>query len=111
MPVVMESVKDPMAYLTCCWCTSNGQCLSLQFMERRQSKSNVMHVSGDTSNNLWWRIKNGELPSNHMPKVVVLMVGANDLTAAYAQCGTWDAKDYYGAAATIAQQYAQSSTP
>lgn len=39
-----------------------------------------------------------------MPKVVVLMVGANDLTAAYAQCGTWDSKDYYGAAYSIAQQ-------
>ena len=35
------------------------------------------------------------------------MVGANDLTAAYAQCGTWDSNDYYGAAATIAQQYAR----
>ena len=61
-------------------------------------------TAGDTSNNLWWRIKNGELPVNHMPKVVVLMVGANDLTAAYAQCGTWDSNDYYGAAATITQQ-------
>lgn len=67
--------------------------------------------AGDTSNNLWWRIKNGELPTNHMPKVVVLMVGANDLTAAYAQCGTWDQNDYYGAAATIAQQYVPSIRP
>lgn len=61
--------------------------------------------AGDTTANLWWRIKNGELPKNHMPKVVVMMVGANDLTAAYAQCGTWDQNDYYGAAATIAQQW------
>ena len=44
-----------------------------------------------------------------MPKVVVVMVGANDLTAAYAQCGTWDSNDYYGAAATIAQQYVTCS--
>ena len=61
--------------------------------------------AGDTTANLWWRLKNGELPKNHMPKVVVMMVGANDLTAAYAQCGTWDQSDYYGAAATIAQQW------
>ena len=64
--------------------------------------------AGDTTANLWWRIQNGELPKNHMPKVVVMMVGANDLTAAYAQCGTWDQNDYYGAAATIAQQCALS---
>ena len=64
--------------------------------------------AGDTTANLWWRIKNGELPKNHMPKVAVLMVGANDLTAAYAKCGTWDQSDYYGAAATITQQWVLS---
>ncbi|CAK0758845.1 hypothetical protein CVIRNUC_002651 [Coccomyxa viridis] len=69
-----------------------------------QYDSVIAGAGGDTTANLWWRIKNGELPKNHMPKVVVMMVGANDLTAAYAQCGTWDQNDYYGAAATIAQQ-------
>ncbi len=32
------------------------------------------------------------------------MIGANDLTAAYVQCGTWDTSSYNNAAATIAQQ-------
>ena len=61
-------------------------------------------LAGDTTANLWWRIQNGELPRNHQPKLAVVMIGANDLTAAYVQCGTWDQSSYYNAAANIAQQ-------
>ena len=92
-----------------CWLLTDWQRCAPPDISYRSCPSGV-HLrqasvpTGDTSNNVWWRIKNGELPKNHMPKVVVLMVGANDLTAAYAQCGTWDSNDYYGAAATIAQQ-------
>ena len=60
--------------------------------------------AGDTTANLWWRVQNGELPQNHAPKVVVIMIGANDLSTAYAGCGTWDQGDYYNAASAIAQQ-------
>ncbi len=65
-----------------------------------------MVVPGDTTANLWWRMQNGELPRNHQPKLAVVMIGANDLTAAYVQCGTWDSNSYYNAAASIAQQCA-----
>lgn len=61
-------------------------------------------LAGDTTANLWWRIQNGELPRNHQPKLAVVMIGANDLTAAYVQCGTWDQSSYYNAAVNIAQQ-------
>ena len=64
----------------------------------------VVLRAGDTSGNVWWRIQNGELPRNHAPKVVVLMVGANDLSGAYVNCGTWDEADYTNAATSVAQQ-------
>ena len=67
--------------------------------------------AGDTTGNVWWRVENGELPRNHAPKVVVLMIGANDLSGAYVNCGTWDEGDYTNAAASIAQQYAPLSDP
>ncbi|KAK9916523.1 hypothetical protein WJX75_003696 [Coccomyxa subellipsoidea] len=69
-----------------------------------QYRSVVCGSGGDTTANLWWRIQNGELPRNHQPKLAVVMIGANDLTAAYVQCGTWDQSSYYNAAANIAQQ-------
>ena len=56
-------------------------------------------------------MQNGELPRNHQPKLAVVMIGANDLTAAYVQCGTWDSNSYYNAAASIAQQCAPSTSP
>lgn len=42
----------------------------------------ALGISGDTTSYLLWRLKHGELPVKHHPKVIVLQIGTNDLTAA-----------------------------
>ena len=81
-----------------------GRCRS-----RNPAQPTRATCAGDTTGNVWWRVENGELPRNHAPKVVVLMIGANDLSGAYVNCGTWDEGDYTNAAASIAQQCAPLS--
>eukprot|EP00884_Botryococcus_braunii_P005938 jgi/Botrbrau1/15345/Bobra.0289s0002.1 len=41
----------------------------------------VMGVGGDQVGNLWWRLMHGEVPTRFHPKVVVLLIGTNDLGA------------------------------
>lgn len=37
--------------------------------------------AGDTVQRLLWRMRNGELPKRNHPRVVVLLIGSNDLTS------------------------------
>ena len=37
--------------------------------------------TGDQVGHLWWRMLNGQIPSKHHPKAVVMLIGTNDLTA------------------------------
>ena len=37
------------------------------------------HNPGDTTDHLYWRITNGEGPKAVKPKVVVVLIGTNDL--------------------------------
>jgi len=39
----------------------------------------ALGISGDTSPNLLWRIKNGEFPEKINPKVIWLLIGTNDI--------------------------------
>ena len=41
----------------------------------------VVHA-GDQVGHLWWRILNGELPVAKQPRVITVLIGTNDLTAA-----------------------------
>ncbi|KAI3426404.1 hypothetical protein D9Q98_008774 [Chlorella vulgaris] len=50
--------------------------------------ASVMAVGGDQTAHLMWRLVHGEAPAKHKPKVVVLLIGTNDLGAAF-----WDAAD------------------
>ena len=36
-------------------------------------------MAGDKAEHLMWRLMNGELPTQHSPKVIVLHIGTNDL--------------------------------
>ncbi len=38
--------------------------------------------SGDRTEHLYWRIMNGEGPRDFRPRVAVVLIGTNDLTAA-----------------------------
>lgn len=37
--------------------------------------------AGDWIGHLMWRLRNGELPRTHHPKVVVIHIGTNDLSS------------------------------
>eukprot|EP00887_Chlorella_sp_A99_P004177 scaffold23.g4177.t1 len=49
----------------------------------------IMAIGGDRSENLWWRLLNGETPAKHHPKAVVLLIGTNDLGRVW-QDTDWD---------------------
>mmetsp|Transcript_13542 Transcript_13542/g.32091 ORF Transcript_13542/g.32091 Transcript_13542/m.32091 type:complete len:427 (-) Transcript_13542:166-1446(-) len=40
----------------------------------------ALGISGDTTTNLLWRIRHGELPRNLRPEKVAILIGANDFT-------------------------------
>ena len=42
-------------------------------------------AAGDQTANLWWRLENGDIFTQHPPKVSILLIGTNDLGAA--SCG------------------------
>lgn len=49
-----------------------------------QYSSSIQGVGGDQVMHLMWRLQNGALPTQHQPRVVVLLIGTNDLgTVAY----------------------------
>ena len=59
--------------------------------------------TGDQSGNLLWRLETGgEFPTVHMPKVVVILIGTNDLT--YADCDD-DSQDILAAAPGIISRH------
>ena len=43
----------------------------------------TMPHAGDTSQNLLWRLKNGEAPEGLSPDAVVILVGTNDLSKSF----------------------------
>jgi hypothetical protein len=38
--------------------------------------------AGDQVGHLWWRVLNGELPAVKQPRLLTMLIGTNDLTAA-----------------------------
>ena len=36
---------------------------------------------GDQISHLWWRLLHGQMPTVHMPKVAIVLIGTNDLFA------------------------------
>ena len=54
----------------------------------------------DQTGHLLWRLKNGELPRRHAPRVIVLLVGTTDVKLAHTargEEGIMDAADGIGA--------------
>lgn len=43
----------------------------------------ALAISGDQTQHLLWRLKHGELPLSLQPKVIVLMIGTNNLGAGF----------------------------
>lgn len=43
-------------------------------------------AAGDQTANLWWRLQNGDVFTQHPPQVTIILIGTNDLGAA--SCGT-----------------------
>lgn len=43
-------------------------------------------AAGDQTANLWWRLQNGDVFTQHPPQVTIILIGINDLGAA--SCGT-----------------------
>lgn len=64
--------------------------LSMRFASRTihigsvpdMSNKMTMDGTGDQIGHLLWRLEHGDLPELHQPKVVVVMIGINDLGAA-----------------------------
>ena len=46
-------------------------------------------VAGDQTANLWWRLQNGDIFTQHPPQVSIVLIGTNDLGAA--SCGAGEA--------------------
>ncbi|KAK9861265.1 hypothetical protein WJX84_008063 [Apatococcus fuscideae] len=46
-------------------------------------RGGVFAISGDTSQNLLWRLKNGEAPEGLAPQAVVILIGTNDLSKSF----------------------------
>lgn len=42
-------------------------------------------AAGDQTANLWWRLQNGDVFTQHPPQVTIILIGTNDLGAA--SCG------------------------
>ena len=40
----------------------------------------LLHT-GDQISHLWWRLLHGQMPTVHMPKVAIVLIGTNDLFA------------------------------
>ena len=51
-------------------------------------------IGGDQVAHLTWRLQHGELPQAHLPKVVVLNIGTNDLGAARADADQHSAEAF-----------------
>eukprot|EP00884_Botryococcus_braunii_P016642 jgi/Botrbrau1/3661/Bobra.0204s0051.1 len=47
-----------------------------------QYHSGIMGICADKVGNLWWRLLNGGLPQKRFPKLAIVLIGTNDLTAA-----------------------------
>lgn len=45
-------------------------------------RAGVLAIGGDQTAHLLWRLRNGEVPVKRQPKVVVMLIGTNDLGAA-----------------------------
>ena len=43
----------------------------------------IKSAAGDTSQNLLWRLKNGEAPEGLAPQAVVILIGTNDLSKSF----------------------------
>lgn len=54
-------------------------------------RAGAMAIGGDQTAHLLWRLRNGEAPQKNKPKVVVLLIGTNDLGAAAADA--WDVRE------------------
>jgi hypothetical protein len=46
-----------------------------------------MYCADDQTGHLLWRLKNGELPRRHAPRVIVLLAGTTDVKLAHAARG------------------------
>lgn len=51
-------------------------------------------AAGDQTAHLIWRLENGEMPQKNKPKVVVLLIGTNDLGAARGEVDERGAEDH-----------------
>ncbi len=42
---------------------------------------------GDQTGNLWWRLQNGDIFTQHPPQISIVLIGTNDLGAASCSAG------------------------
>ncbi|CAL8467129.1 g6665 [Coccomyxa elongata] len=77
---IMESTRG--TYMGSSW--SDFSPVRDVWLEAFGSKPYVVHtlaIAGDTVQRLLWRMRNGELPKKNHPRVVVVLIGSNDLTS------------------------------
>lgn len=67
----------------CTSCAGIPKVFARRFGVGRGWRSFPAGIPGDQSANLLWRLMNGEMPRRNDPKVVVLLIGTNDLAAAW----------------------------
>ena len=61
----------------------------------------LLAAAGDQANNLMWRLQHGEVFYKHPPKVAVVLIGTNDLSAI--GCSTGESGLTSGASGLVAR--------
>ncbi|KAI7835515.1 hypothetical protein COHA_010589 [Chlorella ohadii] len=83
-----DSITEEWAGADHCYsCLDQERCAGVPDVFRRHYakwRAGAMAIGGDQTAHLLWRLRNGEAPQKNKPKVVVLLIGTNDLGAAAA---------------------------